>query len=294
GPVVLAGPTMRLGTGVRKGLLAILGCAAASAALVTAPAPAGAGAPPAPRAVAGAPRYSFGTRKQGAKVVHAVVVTNHGTTPLRITRIALSAPGMTARAEPVIGPGTEEAITLEWDTAEVSRQVTGTATVVFDDPKEPELTLALSGTVRPPIEALPRAGFFIALFRDQRVERSITIINHQQRPLDLRPPEVSSRLFRASLSTRTPGEVYALTVTVPAGLPAGRYGEMISLDTDDPKVPRLQLPVNLLIKTDVYATPDHLDFGVVNVARLTADPRLLRAAAQKITVKKRHGKFAIK
>jgi hypothetical protein len=160
---------------------------------------------------------------------------------------------MTARAAPVMGPGTEEAITLEWDTAEVSRQVTGKATVVFDDPKEPELTLALSGTVTPPVEALPRAGFFIVLYRDQRVERSIKIINHQERPLNLRPPEVSSRLFTASLSTRTPGKVYALTVTVAPGLPAGRFVEMISLDTDDPKVPRLQVPVNLLIKTDVYA-----------------------------------------
>src|SRR5262249_35359703 len=93
----------------------------------------------------GSPRYSFGTVKQGQTVVHSFMLQNAGAAPLRITGIELSAPGMTAETGPVIDPGKQGQILVEWNTASVARQVTGTATVRFEDPNEPALALELVG-----------------------------------------------------------------------------------------------------------------------------------------------------
>jgi hypothetical protein len=82
-------------------------------------------------------------------------------------------------------------------------------------------------------------------------------------------------------------------VKVPAGLPPGHHGETISLATDDPKFPSLQIPVSLFIKADLFANPDVVDFGELSLAQLAANPELLSALSRTIMVQKRKGQFRI-
>jgi hypothetical protein len=238
--------------------------------------------------------YDFGAVKQGETVTHTFYVKNVLGVPLKIARIDLSAPGMTVRAKPIIDPGVNGEIEIAWNTTRVIRSVTGKATVRFVEDQRPDLTLVLSGTVTPAIEAIPLAGFFITLFRGESAERSITLVNHQDHALGIRKLDAQNPLFQASLETRTAGQVYELTVKVPAGIQPGRYTEEIRLETDDQKFPTIQIPVNLLVKDDLYANPDVVDFGEIDLARLTAQPNLLQLLAHTVIVKKRAGSFEIK
>src|SRR5262249_1440203 len=160
---------------------------------------------------------------------------------------------MTAEVGSVIDAGKQGQIVVEWDSGSVARQVTGTATVHFEDSNEPALTLELVGTVVPPIDGVPIWGFFVSAFRDQAVRRSIRIVNNQDNPIEILKLGSASRLFTPSLKTRTAGKVYELTIDVPAGLPPGHHSEMIALETNDAKLAQLQVPVNLFIKNDLFA-----------------------------------------
>src|SRR5262245_36077133 len=72
-----------------------------------------------PRAVVENTSHDSGSAEQGRKLVHQFSIRNAGTSPLTVTRVVLSAPGMTARVKPAIPPGTSETLTVEWDTAGV-------------------------------------------------------------------------------------------------------------------------------------------------------------------------------
>src|SRR5215510_914417 len=75
--------------------------------------------------------YDFGSAKQGTKVVHAFLIANSGATPLTIKDVELSMPGMKARFQPIVNPGTEGSVTVEWDTSHLAGEIEGQALVHF-------------------------------------------------------------------------------------------------------------------------------------------------------------------
>ena len=63
--------------------------------------------------------------------------------------------------------------------------------------------------------------------------------------------------------------------------------------TDDPKMTRLMVPVNVLVKPDVYANPETVDFGRVSMTELANNPSVLDLVTQSFIVRKRAGSFSI-
>src|SRR5262249_56755875 len=61
----------------------------------------------------------------------------------------------------------------------------------------------------------------------------------------------------------------------------------------DPKMPRFMVPVNIIVKADVFANPDAVDFGRVRLAELARNPSSLDMLRQTLIVRKRAGKFSI-
>ena len=238
--------------------------------------------------------YDFGEVKQGERVVHSFFVKNTLAVPLKIARIDLSAPGMTTRVKPVIDPGAAGEIEIAWNTAKVAREVAARATVHFVGDQRSDLTLVLSGRVTPEIEAIPLAGFYISLFKDESAENSITLINHRDHPLIIGKVEAQSSHFSASLETPTPGQVYKLTVKVPAGLQPGRYAETVELETNDENNPAIHIPVNILVKDLIYASQNVVDFGDIDVSQLRAHSDLLQTFSHMVMVRRRSGQFEIK
>ena len=237
--------------------------------------------------------YDFGAVKQGETIAHSFYVENTLAIPLKIARIDLSAPGMTTRVKPTIPPGTAGEVELAWNTTKVSSEVSGKATVHFVGDLHPDVVFALKGRVTPEIEAIPLAGFYISLFRDESVESSITLINHRDLPLAINELRAPSPLFRAALETPTPGQVYKLTLKVPSGLKPGRYAEEIELQTGNPENPVIRIPVNIIVKNFIYASETVVDFGDIDRAQLRSHPELTQNCERAIMVRKRSGQFAI-
>ena len=171
--------------------------------------------------------------------------------------------------------------------------VEGKAVLEVNDPATPQITFVLTGVVKQGVEFLPHQAIYASLYQGESGHRSVRIVNNRERPLVISRLEQRGEHFHAVITPVESGKLYELEVTVPATNPPGRYSEAVFLYTDDPKMPRLMVPVNVLVKRDVYANPEAVDFGRVALTELADRSSVLDLLTQSFIVRKRAGKFSI-
>lgn len=238
--------------------------------------------------------YDFGTVKQGPKIAHRFLVHNSAPTALTIQSVQLSIPGMNARFKPTIAPGGEGAITVEWDTSHFSGEMDAKATVRFGKGAEQQEILLLKGVSQPPLEILPYPAIFLSAFKGEDKESRLKVINHEEEPIAVSLSVTEYTHFAASLSTIQPGKIYEVVARIPSAALPGRYDEEIHLSTDSPNLPALTIPIHVLVKPDLYANPEAIDFGAVSADDLRKNPGKRALLTQTFLVKKRSGEFEIK
>ena len=244
-----------------------------------------------PRGVLPDSTFDFGTVKQGAHVIHAFAVRNTGSAPLRFEGAELSVQGMTVRFQPAQVPaGGEGSINVDWSTDHVVGTVAGEIHVKWNDPKNPSATVSLKGTVNPPIRIDPIPAVFLSTFASKQEERVLTIINNEDKPLAVDRVESSANV-KAEIAAVEPGKKFRLTVRPVPNLKPGQYEDTVAVYTDNPTQAKIQLPVHLLVRTDVYAQPDAVDFGTLSLAELRR-PNATVQSAMPVLVKG-SGKFRI-
>ena len=118
------------------------------------------------------------------------------------------------------------------------------------------------------------SAVFLSLFQGESRERSVEILNDQDRPLRILNIEPSADYFTPVLRAVHDGEEYQLTLKVGPNAPVGRHEELVSVRRDDAASPELRVSVSLLVKTDVYLNPKRVDFSEVSLAQFRRDPSL--------------------
>jgi hypothetical protein len=241
------------------------------------------------------PTYHFGRVSQGDTVTHEFSIRNPSTSgPVRVLRVDLSGPGMTARFKPETPAGQPVSIRVAWNTSKIEGEVEAQGVVRWADPKLPPATFTLAGHVVPPIEFQPMGAAFFSVFTDERAEQVIHLINHESRPLTVQKIAPAGSHFTAVVRELERGRRYELRVSVPAGLAPGRFRERLAVHTDSPARPLIQIPVNVLVKADLYANPEMVDFGTVPGAAVRRNPALVTRLTQTVLVKHRRIPFEIR
>jgi hypothetical protein len=248
---------------------------------------------PAPKAVVPQAKYDFGRVRSGMVVRHDFRVRNAGDAELRFTGARMSLRGMTCRLPRAIAPGAEGKVSVELVTSHLQGHLKGEAALQSNDPVEPKILLELSGVVFGPLDVEPIPAVYLAAFRGQSVRRELTLVSNQPHPIDLRLLTPKGEHFTAVLRTIVAGKKFLLTVAPAAGTPPGRYEGKLALESEDPEIGRIELPVHVLVKNDLYAFPDSVDFGRVSIAQISRNPAFLGFLKQTILVKKRTGTFRI-
>ena len=110
----------------------------------------------------------------------------------------------------------------------------------------------------------PMPAVFLSAFSGESTARSLTIRNNDAKPLAITDVEHSQHLA-VSVKDVEPGRVFAVTARFAPGTPVGRYEESLTLVTDRPGARRIDLPVHLWVKPDLYANPETIDFGNVRI-----------------------------
>jgi hypothetical protein len=245
-----------------------------------------------PQAKLVAPDHDFGEVRLGQTVSHDFLVRNLGKGVLKVERAELSLPNMSLRSKP-IEPGSEGRISLELKTAGMAGVVEAQALVYFNDPHLPTAVLTLRGRVRPPLEIRPFGSVFLAAFKEEQVEKTLTLVNNEERPVEVKQVRSEGTHFLASLKTIEPGKVYAVSVKVVPGAPVGRYEETLVIEMSSPAGRVLRVPVHLLVKPDLYATPDASDFGEISLEQIRRSVGILDLLKQVILVSSRRDQFSI-
>src|SRR5262249_23984223 len=157
-------------------------------------------------------------------------------TPLTIKSVELSMPGMKARFKPVINPGAQSSITVEWERTHMTGEIEGEGVVHFADDSHGAMPLLQKGVVNPPLEILPFPAIFLSAFQGENNERRLKIVNNEARPATVTLSQSASKNLTASLVTIEPGRSYELVARIASCTLPGRYEEELSLSTGDPEI----------------------------------------------------------
>lgn len=245
-----------------------------------------------PYAIIPATDFDFGEVRLGQTVSHDFLVKNLGKGVLKVTSAELSNPGMNIRSKP-IDPGSEGRIGLELKTAGMAGVIDAQAIVFLNDPVLPKVVLTLRGRVRPPIEIRPFGAVFLAAFKDEPVERALTVVNNEEKPNAVKQVQSEGSHFVASLKTVEPGRVYGVSVKAVPGTPVGRYEETLLIEMSNPPGRTLRVPVHIFVKPDLYTTPDSVDFGEISLEQIRQSPAILDLLNQTVLVTSRRSEFSI-
>jgi hypothetical protein len=246
-----------------------------------------------PASLAPVQSYDFGTVKQGEKVSHCFALENRGTAAIKTVRIQLSLPDMTARVPESIVAGQSAPACIELGTSKLSLKVRAQALLLTNDPSQPQIPLLMTGVVKAPIDLVPMAAVFAAAWKGEGAESTVTIVNNLPEPLRVRGLDIEGHDFKAQLQTEKPGEVYKLVVTIPRDLAPGSYTGSVSVNTDSAGYPRIQIPINILVKNEIYTFPSGVDFASISLAQIDSNPAAAAGLAEWFLVRKRAGKFKI-
>jgi hypothetical protein len=195
---------------------------------------------------------------------------------------------------PRIPPAGDGTIAVEWSPGNAVGALRGRVSVLTNDPASPEIPLVLHGTVYGPLDVEPLPAVFLSAFRDEDVRRELTLTNNEAGATDLRLERPTGGRFRASLEPLVAGKKWRATVQVEPGTPPGRYEETLRLQSDDPAIGAVRIPVHLFVKADLYANPDTFDFGDVPLERVRKQPGVLALLRQSVLLKKRTGAFRVR
>lgn len=246
----------------------------------------------APRATLIPAEFDFGRVQQGAKIAHTFTLHNGGDSPLTIERVEMSLPGMTCRFPHVVAPGTDAAIAVEWDTSRVQGKLRGQASLATDDPALSPARLDLSADVVGLFELSPLPEVFLSEFVGEDKSAELTLTVNGPRPVEIRLAGHGGTVD-AALSPEEPGRSYRISVRAAGTAVPGRRDDSLVFSTNDPAHPRIEVPVHLLVKQDLYANPEDVDFGEVSLAAIQRDPRIFQLLAQNFFVKRRKGAFRL-
>lgn len=236
--------------------------------------------------------HDFGEVLLGQTVAHDFPVKNLGKGVLKIERAELSLPNMALRAK-AIEPGSEGKIGLELKTAGMAGSIEAQALIYFNDPRLPKAVLTMRGRVRPPIEFLPFGAVYLAAFKDEPVDKVLTVMNHEEKPNAVKQVQSEGTHFLTSLKTVEPGRVYAVTVKVAPGTPVGKYEETLAVEMASPAGRVLKVPVHLFVKPDLYASPDAADFGEFSLDQVRRSAGMQEMLTQTLIVTSRRDQFSI-
>lgn len=245
-----------------------------------------------PHAVLAEVEHDFGTVSQGVVVRHTFTIRNDGAVPLEIRRIDMLQPSMKSRFPSVVAPGAEGRITIEWDTTRISGELSAEAVVTTNDPTRPDIRLSLRGAAIAPLAIEPAPILFFSVYRDETASQRVSLVNNQSHAVAVNGLRPEGEHFQAAVETVEAGKRHDIVVTIPPGLPAGRYRESLVVITDDPERRQIAIGVNVFVKNDVYASPELIEFDDVSGAQLRSQSRAA-LLTQTITLLKRTGRFSV-
>lgn len=145
------------------------------------------------------------------------------------------------------GPQWEVTITVPADAPQglLNQKIT----LKTSNPKAPEVSVSVSGIVRPIIQVVPGEVNFGTVQATAPIGRNVVLISNRQDPkLELTSVEVDNKAFSTEVIPLTTGQRYQVAVTLAAGAAKGTHRTTLRIATNDPARPRIEVPVLAVVQ----------------------------------------------
>lgn len=116
-------------------------------------------------------------------------------------------------------------------------------------PKAPEVTINVTGAVRPVVQVIPGEVNFGTVAGDALVGRNVMINNNRQgTELKLSDVSVDNPNFTTEVLTLQAGQKFQVAVTLKAGAPKGPQKATLKIKTSDPMRKLLEIPIQAVVQ----------------------------------------------
>lgn len=209
--------------------------------------------------------YNFGLMDSGATGRHEFTFTNKGTGTLKISKGHTTCKCTVANFDHAeVPPGQSTKVTLEFKGQGFSGPYKQTATIITNDPKQPQIELMVAGKIIPILKAVPSELTFTGISAGAPVTRTVDLFGYVDTPLQVTGFELADKktadLFEIQTQPIKP-DVLAkeagaksgvqLSVTVKPGLPVGAFKQTIHLNTNLEGAPHHDLEVSGNVVSDL-------------------------------------------
>jgi hypothetical protein len=186
-------------------------------------------------------------------VTQEFILERNGGRPMTIVQVTAGAPFIQAAVTPLPGEGRFRLLVTATAEAPLGRS-TVPVVVRTDQKKASTLTLVL--TVERGIILAPRQVFWS--FTGGQVPlpvRGVVTVSRQARPFRITGVSVDDPKLATKLETVREGHEYRVTVTYAGGWEGGLVKKKLSITTDDPKQPQIEVPVQAVLPQPATAAP---------------------------------------
>ena len=188
----------------------------------------------------------FGEVLEGEAVTLQLVITNPGSEPLQIGAVRPLCGCMHERSDRSVPPGGEGTVALTLETVGYAGPTTEAALIEWVGADVPVTRAEMHMTVQPVIEVVPARLVRFRTTAGRAATEKLRLRSPRGGGFQVVSVEPSADFVTAALAPADDG--YTLTITVTAEAPAGLLRETVTVRTDLPTVPKLELKVTGLVR----------------------------------------------
>ena len=238
-----------------------------------APAPAADKGAGAPKAVVPEKSFDAGTVIKGETFKHEFTIENTGSAPLEILSVKPGCGCTTPEYDRKIEPGKKGRISLAVNTTAFVGSIKKSTAVKTNDPDNASFDLFMKATVKAMIEVQPSENQAFGIVRKgEKIERDYKLNSSEGTPFKVTEIQCTDNFLKHNLNMAPDGKSGVLTVTVPEDHPLGVINAHLTLKTDHPKQPMVELNAYATVREDLAIDPAVIHFGNIGSTFFRGDP----------------------
>jgi hypothetical protein len=211
----------------------------------------------------------FGSVPRGPTLQYPFRLVNTTKTTVSVANVRVSCGCVTATAlKGTLAPGEETSVLAQMDTRRFSGAKTVTIYVQFDRPAWEEVRLWVQANSREDVSVNPDAIAFGRAKRGTAPTSTVTVTFLGNTGSQITDVQSDSNYVQTNLKevSRQDAEVsYQLTAKVRPDTPVGKWYTDVWLQTNNPGMPRVRVPLTVEIESALSVSPPKVQFGSVKV-----------------------------
>ena len=232
--------------------------------------------------------YDFGIAGPEEKITHTFEFKNTGSSTLEIYRYETSCGCLASIvSKKIIPPGDTGKIKVTFKTRRFIGKQEKAVEIYSNDPERPKLRLVVRGVIKKDVAVVPSGGNFGKVDKGQAVTKRISLLELSNNKLVIRKIDYNHAMFsiRTARFRRENSRGIDVEITLKPEVPPGQVNEVITVNTNLKKRPRIDIPVWAHVVGDILVSPDMLAMGRVKKGE---------TAPQKIRIFSKNSEFKIR